>query len=342
MEAEDILKKFGELSSKRVGWSALFAVSLVLFTIQSIEKLIKGTSFVGDAIRGGVHVQNGRTEVSLWLILLMSGLILAVAVLGVMLGHAAALQRAEAQRSAEAIRAGKDEATRAAESQRKARRCLNDTMYAASVIRARQMPNSIETIKTYDAIRVTYRVGKDFTTTVIREYRIRAVTDPLNFWELGIQPTSSADPVEYLSDIGFKVLDVTDPNNQEPVIYLQTENDLRSKRVCIYFLPQLLKSSPARTIQVSYEWPKHFEQLRRVGREELSFRFNSAESTASVRVEVYIQDGSGGRLDLDVISTYTHTIKPLKESGWSGHVYEAKALPAGRHVHDLSATWVSA
>lgn len=215
-------------------------------------------------------------------------------------------------------------------------------MYAASVIRARQMPNSIETIKTYDTIKVTYRVWKDFTTKVVREYRIRAVTDPLNFWELAIQPTSYADPVEYLSDIRFKVLDVTDPNNQEPVVYLQTENDLRLKRVCIYFLPQLLKSATARTIQVSYEWPKHFEQLRRLGREELSFRFNSVEPTLSVRVEIFIEDGSGGRLDLDVISTYPHTTKPLKEVGWSGHVYEATVLPTGRHVHDLSATWISA
>lgn len=100
MEAEDIFKKFGELSSKRVWWSALFAVSLVLFAIQTTEKLIKGTSFVGDAIRAGVHIEKGQIEVSLWLVLAISGLLLAAVVLVVMLGHAAAMQKSEAERSA--------------------------------------------------------------------------------------------------------------------------------------------------------------------------------------------------------------------------------------------------
>jgi hypothetical protein len=328
MEAEDIVKKFGDLPSRGLGWSALFTVSVILFGIQAVEKLVKGTVFVGTLILAGISLQNGHAQVATWLVVFVSFLFVILILLIILLAHSAAARVAEQKRS-EMIRSSKE----------KAERSFRETMHAASIIRSRQTPTASHTAKTLEEISVVYRIEKDFTATITKQFKISAADEALHFWETSIQPTSAASPMDYLSDIKFKVLDITDSNNRIPLTYLQTENDLRSKRVCIYFLPRLLKTDPARTIEISFTWAKYLLQLRNAGREDLFQNFNSALGTRSATIDVWFEDGNGGSCGIDVVSSYPSRNTPLKEVGWSGFRYRAENLQPGRQEHKLSVTW---
>jgi hypothetical protein len=328
MEAEDVVKKFGELPSRGIVWSVLFTLSVILFGIQAIEKLVKGTVFVGTLILAGITIQNGHAQVSTWLVVFASFLFVVLILLIILLAHAAAARVAEQKRSANIMI-----------SQQKAERSFRETMQAASVIRSRQTPNASHTAKTLEEISVVYRVNKDFSATITKQFKISAADEALHFWETSIQPTSDAFPMDYLSDIKFKVLDITDPNSKVPLTYLQTENDVRSKRVCIYFLPRLLKTDPPRTIEISFTWEKYLLQLRKAGTENLYQNFKSARGTRIVTIEVWFEDGNGGNCGLEVVSSYPNLNTTLKEPGWSGFRYKAANLDPGRQEHKLSVTW---
>jgi hypothetical protein len=206
----------------------------------------------------------------------------------------------------------------------KAQHALVETMHAASVIREQQTPSAAHTAKTLEEVHVVYRIHKDFSASFTKQYKVRAAADALHFWETSISPSSHADPIDYLSDINFQLSDITDPQNKFPVTYLQTQNDLRDKAVCI---------------EISFHWPRYMAELQNTGRETLNQFFNSADGTKRLITDVLFEDGNGGTCGLQVVSTHTHQLLPLSETGWSGFRYLAENLPPGNLKHELSATW---
>jgi hypothetical protein len=337
MELNELPKKFAEMDGKSVAAVTIFAVGLGFGLIELLDQMLKGSEFLDKLVHAGVYINKDEPEPHLWFRLLLGLLLGGILILVVLFFHARLNRKTvneSLQKSNDLLQA----------SCKRSQTCISGMMDAAARIRAQQTPDASHTIKTFETVRILYRIQKDFTTDVVREYRIKAADKPLHFWENSLTPSDHASPVEYLTDIGFRIVDITIPGKSAPVTYLQTENQPRIKRVCVYFLPRLEPTQPARDLQIFCKWPGYFMEMKNTGRETLISRFKSADTTKSVRIELYLQDGSGGNLDCEVVNKmHTHSIRPAQDTqtGWNGYVYEATNIPEGFHEHQLIAHWNS-
>jgi uncharacterized membrane protein len=334
LELEDLSEKFTSLGEKTVIAATVFAFALLLALIEYLDIVFKGSEFLGKLIRAGIYFpKKDEPEPHLWFTLLLAFLVVAIFTLAVLWLHAKMNRKAE-----KALQISYNSLQKSHE---RAQVCLTGMMDAATHIRAQQTPDASRIIKTFDKVRMIYRISKDFSAEIVREYTIRAVGQPVHFWQSSVTPSGDANPMEYLNDIRFRILDVTTPTNPTPVTYLQTENQLRHKSFCIYFLPRLEPNQPARTLQVFYVWPGYFLEAKKKKRELLEASLKSADITQSVRIEIYLEEGSGGALGCEVLSLYAHTLTPSQDTqtGWKGYAYEATNLAAGSHEHQLIAKW---
>ncbi|MEG9438573.1 hypothetical protein JAO29_20725 [Edaphobacter sp. HDX4] len=321
-----------------VAGAALFGVSLVFVIIELVHGTTQGTEFLSKFVKFGVYEVNGEPEPRLWFLIVLGLAITGLLTLSVLLLHAK-LQRGN---EAGLVAAHEKAVSDLKESNGRAKACIDGMMNAAARIREQQTPDSSHTIKTIERARIIYRISKDFSTDILREYQMKANSKPVHFWESSFIPSDHATPMEYLSDIQFRVTDITNATAASPVTYLQTENQSRQKSVCIYFLPRLEPGDPPRTLQLSCKWPGYFLQIFNTGSERLESRFKSAEVTKSVRIEVYLEDHSGGNLSCEVVTNgRPHSLTQGKDqqTGWNGYVYEATNIPAGLHEHRLLAQW---
>jgi hypothetical protein len=334
LELDELSEKFASLGEKTVIGLAVFAIALLLGLIEYLDVLFKGSEFLGKLIRAGIYLpKKDDPEPRLWFTLLLGFFVVAILTLAVLWLHAKLNRKAE-----KALQLSYNSLQKSHE---RAQACLTGMMDAATHIRALQTPDASHIIKTFDKVRMIYRISKDFSAEIVREYTIRAVSQPVHFWQSSVTPSGDANPMEYLNDIRFRILDVTTPGKPTPVTYLQTENQLRHKSFCIYFLPRLEPSQPARTLQVFYHWPGYFLEVRNKKREVLESSFKSAGTTQSVRIEIYLEEGSRGSLDCEVLSLHAHTLAAAQDTqtGWKGYAYEATNLAAGTHEHQLIAKW---
>lgn len=335
MELNELPQKFAEMDGKSVAGITVFAVSLCFGLIELLDQILKGSEFLDKLVHAGVYISKDEPEPHLWFRVLLGLLLAGIVILVVLFLHARLNRKtinASLLKSNTSLQAAC----------KRSQTCINGMMDAAARIRAQQTPDASHTIKTFETVRILYRIQNDFTTDVIREYRIKASDKPLHFWENSLTPSDHASPVEYLTDIGFRIVDITNPAKSTPVTYLQTENQPHIKRVCVYFLPRLEPAQPARNLQVFCKWPGYFLEMKKTGRETLISRFKSAEATQSVRIEIYLQDGSGGSLGCEVLNKlHKHTMTQAQDAqtGWDGYIYEATDIPAGFHEHQLIARW---
>jgi hypothetical protein len=333
LELEGLSEKFAGLGEKTIVWTTIFGVTLCLAAIELLDQFLKGSELLGKLIHAGIYVQNNQPEPRLWFVILLGFLSVAVVTLTVLLIHAKLNRKTEKalQQSYDSIE----------KSHHRAQACITGMMDAASHIRAQQAPDASHVIKTFERVRLVYRISKDFSAEILRDYTIRAADQPLNFWQIVITPSGYAKPMEYLNDINFRIRDITTPGSPIPVTYLQTENQPLQKSVCVYFLPQL-EPQQRRTLQIYCKWPGYFLEIKNKTREMLEYSCNSADTTQSVRIEIYLEDGSGGTLSCEVLNRlHKHTMNPAEDpdTAWKGYVYEATNLAAGTHEHQIIAQW---
>lgn len=345
MELEELVDKFAKLGDKTILVATIVAVSLCLSIIEFVGVLREGSDYLEKLIESGVYLQKGEVKPAHWFVFLLALLMAAAVVLAVLLLHEKLNRKAGDTSQVSLIQTLTQERAALQQSNQRARTCISGMMNAATHIRAQQTPDASHTIKTIEHARIIYRISKDFSADVIREYTIKAANAPLHFWESSITPSNYANPVEYLDDIEFKVFDITNSTAPpKPVVYLQTQNQPRDKSICIYFLPRLEPGDAARVIQVSYKWPGYFLEMKDSKRETIESRFKSAETTKSVRIEIYLQDGTGGILGcevLDKLQKHTLTATQDIQTKWMGYVYEAKNLAPEIHEHKLIAEWTT-
>jgi hypothetical protein len=144
-----------------------------------------------------------------------------------------------------------------------------------------------------------------------------------------VQATSEATPVEYLDDMNFKVRD----DSGNGVVYLPTENDSRSKRVMLYFLPQIEPGQGDRKIVFSYSWPGLFNQLASKTSEPFRWTTESVSTIERLKFSFYLQKGSGYDLLHENLGPRYEKMKPDALSDgdqWSGFSYTIEDIPAGK------------
>jgi hypothetical protein len=204
---------------------------------------------------------------------------------------------------------------------------INETVQAVSMI-GRQLfpPAEASKGKTIRSVRITYHINKNFDAEVHRRYVIRAGESPLHFWQSGITAPADALPMPAFSDIGYQLLS-RDPGKE--VVYLPAENDSFSKSACIFFLP-LVEPGENREIEVVYRWPGLLLRLPKVGWEDFTFSFRSVGAIEAFELEIFMEDGTGGQLNLTEkgVPLPGKTVDAVKnDRGWRGWRYAGKNIP---------------
>ena len=206
---------------------------------------------------------------------------------------------------------------------------LDDVMGA--VRRIRDQTKHAKKIKAWKSISFTYLIHKDLSGTVRQTAVMKAIEFPVHFWEHQITAEDEADDADSLAALNYTVEDSGSP--AADIVYLPAENGRKSKRACLFFLPQL-EAGDARQFQVSYEWPRLFKRLK-TSEEDFDYETYSVEDVACYRLEVYLQQGAGGVLQCEITGDQhkEQTLIPgtHNENGWkgTGYIYEVKNIPAG-------------
>ncbi len=208
-----------------------------------------------------------------------------------------------------------------------ASKTLHGMMLAAHRIRQQLVPASQLSIKVLRSIKNTYVIHKNFDTEVRREYEIAASDKPLHFWEIKIGVESAADPVEYPDDIDFKVWD----EGGREVRYLPIMNDLRRKKLVLFFLPQIEPAEETpRKIVMTYRWPGMVKQIND-RHEMVSWIIESKEPVQLAEFYFFLEPGTGRLLSCEVGGPRLEGDAPQEiahpEKKWPGWVYRLQNVP---------------
>jgi hypothetical protein len=206
-------------------------------------------------------------------------------------------------------------------------------MWVAIKLRDQHQPRATKPKKSYRMIEAEYRINKNFDGEVTTTSCIYATEEPINFFTTGIVATSEATGAEYLDDINFKVHDESGRN----VVYQQIENDLRQKKVVVYFLPRIEpgEESP-RKIVTTYKWPGLFNQLKIDGTEKFAWSVVSLSDIQKVKFIFLFEKGSGDELVCEALSTGTVQSTPVNQDGnWAGQTFVLDNVPAGKYEVEL-------
>jgi hypothetical protein len=69
---------------------------------------------------------------------------------------------------------------------------------AVSQVRKQLLPASGQQFNVFQTVKSRYFISKDFSASVIREYRIKASERPIHFWVINIIAEPEATPADYL------------------------------------------------------------------------------------------------------------------------------------------------
>jgi hypothetical protein len=312
-------------------WILLVLAFTIAFGISAfVENISKLKTLLDRAVLSGVAPHCSQKQgLAYWLFIVLLGLALVCIFL-------AALYLSSEWRRRQAVQNFDERKT-------KAYRTLQGMMRAAYRIRTQTYPaiQQPERNKTFDRILLRYEIDQEFNATVSRRYAVRAVTQPLHFWQQSFRVRDAADPAEYLVDLDFKVKMTAGPGE---VVYLPTENDERSKAVSLYFLPRIEPGEPAREVDICYRWRGMCKSLAELGEEPFNFNYDSLEEVAEVVLEIYLEPGTGGVLSAEIagLPYPSAAIAPIAhaQTGWPGIRYSVLNAPAGARVsHSVLAKW---
>jgi hypothetical protein len=207
---------------------------------------------------------------------------------------------------------------------------LNEIMGSVRQIRDQGKQTKI---KAWDQITIRYLINKDLSGSQTKTSVIKSIDLPVHYWESINSVEDEADPADSLAAINFRVIDISSPANNSNIVYLPTENGKRSKKACLFFLPPI-QPGENRKFESSFQWKGMFKRLKTTS-EDVEFSTDTREILPDYRFEIYLEEGSGKRLDCQITGDRYASEKLAASSysvnGWkgTGYVYTVTNIPAG-------------
>jgi hypothetical protein len=206
------------------------------------------------------------------------------------------------------------------------RRTLDGMRSAAKRIVHQAYPAAAFPSYNFEKYHYQYWIGKDGTATVKAIHHIRASGAPLHFWTLDIEAEVQAPPILYLDEIQFQVRD----GGAHDLAYLEEEGSEHSKRISIFFLPQIDPAETApRQVCFDYIWPQMLKKLLTEGSETLSWTISSRSGVVNVLFEIYFDPAIK---DIECLQQgpVLPGLRPQAETaqnGWKGWIYKVPNGP---------------
>lgn len=187
------------------------------------------------------------------------------------------------------------------------------------------------TIKAWDSLTFVYLIDKDLSGTLTRTSVMKAVDAPVHFCEIVHEVEDEADGADSLASVDYRVRDLESPASN--IAYLASENNLRKKKACMFFLPPI-PVGESRKFEITYRWPGMFKRLKH-NTEDVAFTSTTRDTLRQYRLEVYLQEDCGGRLDCSITGNIhlQQSLQPAsyQVNGWNGqgYIYEVGNIPPG-------------
>ena len=180
-----------------------------------------------------------------------------------------------------------------------------------------------------------YNTAKDWNSEVELDYVIEAGSQITQVWRYTITADNSADPIEGLEDIDFRIEQVNSKPGNE-IAYLLYRDEPRRKEIAVFFLPGL-NPGESRHLRLRYQWPGMAKDLDTVGHTEFGHQFKTCDplDRANLCYE-YIFDEALKPLTCERMRPHMDgdSLTPINKSGKVGWKYEAKnALVEGRELY---------
>jgi hypothetical protein len=102
----------------------------------------------------------------------------------------------------------------------------------------------------FQKIHTTYNVSENGDVSVVKQIEIRAVEEPVHFWQSYIDGYPHAPSQLLFTDIGFSVSSEGD----HQCAFAPVRDGLQRKEFVIFFLPYI-KPGELRSLQITYKWP---------------------------------------------------------------------------------------
>ena len=210
------------------------------------------------------------------------------------------------------------------------------TIEAADLIANRLFPGP-DAIKRVLSCKQVYTLFSNGDCQFTELLTLCARDQNIHFMEKAIMAEPEAKGVEFPDEIALKVASKT---QDKSVAYLISRNELRHKRVVIFFLPFIHTSNDERVIETTYCWNGLMDKLLTDGEEGVENAVKSVEPVPLVEYQFWVQS-SLGELACEHIGAKigTETIEKQghNEHGMNGWIYRATNVPR-EHITKLKLT----
>jgi predicted MPP superfamily phosphohydrolase len=224
---------------------------------------------------------------------------------------------------------------RAPEDLEKLRRAFEETMAASRQITTR-IWQRLQSHIIFDGQQIEFKVEAQGDTTVTGVYSVQS-SQPVPFVPFELVSDDETSPeVPYLEELGFRVKLVGRTKKDDEVLYLQTDNFPRRKRLVFFFFPEI--DARQRKIEVTYRWPGLFTKLIQQGTDDLAFEWRRPVRRGEIRVRFAAELGE---VNCKLVSGRKKGVKLSRfrdKEGYLVWICRCREAPAGDYQLSLERT----
>ena len=177
-------------------------------------------------------------------------------------------------------------------------------------------------------IHQSFKIDKNNLCEVKNRYILKAHAKPVLVWRTIINADASAEPMNSLDEINFKIT-VCCPENRNEVRYLLFNNQDRKKEIAVFFLPEI-SPGDTREVEISYSWPGGANDLLKNGSTTFDHAFKSVEKgdLAELKYEFQFAE-SLGPLTFEELGSKSKLLSYTEPTGSKPYYHCTYNNPAG-------------
>ncbi|MEA2603090.1 MAG: hypothetical protein QOF89_4082 [Acidobacteriota bacterium] len=184
----------------------------------------------------------------------------------------------------------------------------------------------------FDGQEVEFRIEAQGDTSFRGVYSVQS-SQTIPFVPFEIATDEASPEVPYLDELGFQVKLVGKTKKDDEVIYLQTDNFPRRKRLVLFFFPEI--DARQRKVEVTYHWPGLFAKLIRQGADDLAFEWRRPVRRGEILVRFAAELGE---VNCKLVSGQTKGVKLSRSHDQEGYLVwtcRYRDAPAGDYQFSL-------
>lgn len=187
----------------------------------------------------------------------------------------------------------------------------------------------------YDGKEVDLTIEARGDTTVTSVYLVES-SQTVPFVPFEIAGDETSPEVHHLDELGFQVRPVGRPKKGDEVLYLQTDNFPRRKRLALFFFPEI--DARQRKIEVKYRWPGLAAKLIQQGTLDWAFGWRRPVRRGEIRFRL---SAELGEVECQLVNGQGRGVTLSRHHDKDGYLVwtcRCRDAPAGDYLFTLKRT----